>query len=144
MNCTENKRKRMMQMFYIIENHKGQFLVKSNEDYSLTCEIENATVFNRPALDEFLEKYMRTVNSPIQIGRIHDLMGIGENRDFFRNQPSLIPYAVDDIIDFDGNLYEVEGVKNGEVQLSHEDGCDFSVEFEHIKLVCKAKDRKDN
>ena len=52
-------------------------------------------------------------------------------------------YNQGDIIDFDGNLYEVEGVKNGEVQLSHEDGCDFSVEFEYVKLVCKAKDRKD-
>jgi hypothetical protein len=52
-------------------------------------------------------------------------------------------YDVNDVVNMSGILFEVEEVTDKGVVLSHEDGPEFAVELEYIKLVCKAKDRQD-
>lgn len=51
---------------------------------------------------------------------------------------------LNDVVNFDGCFYAVEKVINDEtVRLSYFDGPEFYIEKEHLKLVCKSKNRID-
>lgn len=141
-------------MFYIIEGdnvtegEKGRFLVSSDDEFFLTSTIENATVFNRSKMEEWLKDYQHygeitTLDGSLLITQIHEF-GIAKKRnykEFIEAENLLIDYEPGDLVRFGVKIYEVQGIEDRNVQLASYKGHIFSVSFEHVQLVEKAKDR---
>lgn len=52
-------------------------------------------------------------------------------------------YSLNDIVSFDGDLYEVERVKEDCILVSSSQRLPFEIELEYVTLVCRAANRLD-